>query len=81
MCWLQRPAEFDEWFISREGMIIECPLNDLFHDVVTVILTSQMGSEMVVNVGNVVTVIYGIIHSRQTVIFWKNHKFIASSGI
>ena len=55
-------------------MIIECPLNDLFHDVVTVILTSQMGvSEMVVNVGNVVTVIYGIIHRRQTVIFRKNN--------
>ena len=25
----------------REG-VIECPLNDLFHDVVTVITTSQM---------------------------------------
>ena len=49
---------------SREGVIIECPLDDLFHDVVTVILTSQMGvSKMVVNVGIVVTVIYGIIHS------------------
>ena len=47
-------------------MIIECPLNDLFHDVVTVILTSQKG-EMVVNVGNVgnvITVIYGMIHIR-----------------
>ena len=61
---------------SREGVIIECPLNYLFHDVVTVILMSQMGvSERVVNVGNVVTVIYGIIHSRQTVIFQKNHDF------
>ena len=59
----------------REGVIIECPLNDLFHNVVTVILTSRMGvSEMVVNVGNVVTVIYGIIHRRQTVIFRKNHS-------
>ena len=57
-------------------MIIECPINDLFHDVLTAILMSRMGvSEMVVNVGNVVTVIYGIIHSRQTVIFWKNHDF------
>ena len=64
------------WIVSREGVIIECPLNYLFHDVVTVILTSQMGvSEMVVNVGNVVTVIYGIIHRRQTVIFRKNHDF------
>ena len=50
-------------------MIIECPLNDLFHDVMTVILTFQMGvSEMVVNVGNVgnvdnvITVICGMIH-------------------
>ena len=60
----------------REGVIIKCPLNDLFHFAVTVILTSRMGvSEMVVNVGNVITVIYGIIHSRQTVIFWKNHDF------
>ena len=47
----------------REGVIIECPLNDLFHDDVTVILTLRMGvREMVVNVGNVVTLIYGIIH-------------------
>ena len=54
----------------REGVIIENPLNDLFHDVVTVILTSRMGiSEMVVNHGNFVTVIYGII------IFRKNHDF------
>ena len=61
---------------SREGIIIECPLNDLFHDVVTVILTSRMGvSEMVVNVGNVVTVICGIIHSGLTIIFQKNHDF------
>ena len=53
-------------------MIIECPLNDLFHDVVAVILTSQMDvSEIVLNVANVVTVIYGIINSRQTVIFGK----------
>ena len=45
-------------------MIIECPPNDLFHDVLTVILTSRMGvSEMVVNVDNVVTIIYGIIHN------------------
>ena len=51
---------------TREGVIIECPLNDLFHDVLTVILKSQMGvSEMVVNVGNVVIVIYGIIHSMR----------------
>ena len=51
--------------IPREGVIIECPLNDLFRDIVTVILTPQMGvSEMVVNVGNVVTVIYRIIHSH-----------------
>ena len=61
---------------AREGVIIECPLNDLFHDVVTVILTSRMGvSEMVMNFGNVVTVIYGTIHSRQTAIFWKNLDF------
>ena len=61
---------------AREGVIIECPLNYLFHDVVTIILASRMGvSEMVVNVGNVVTLIYGIIHRRQTVIFWKNHDF------
>ena len=51
--------------LSREGVILKYPLKDLFHDVVTVILTSQMGvSEIVVIVGNVVTVIYGIIHSR-----------------
>ena len=61
---------------AREGLIIKCPLNDYFHNIVTVILTSQMGvSEMVVNVSNVVTVIYGIIQRRQTVIFWKNHNF------
>ena len=48
----------DHIFESREGLIIKCPLNDLFHDVVTIILTSRMGvSEMVVNVGNIVTVI------------------------
>ena len=34
--------KFAAWFASREGVIIECPLNDLFHDVVTVIITSQM---------------------------------------
>ena len=27
---------------AREGMIIECPLNDLFHDVVTVILKNDI---------------------------------------
>ena len=27
---------------SKEGVIIKCPLNDLFHNVVTFILTSQM---------------------------------------
>ena len=27
---------------SREGVIIECPLNGLFHDVVTIIITSGM---------------------------------------
>ena len=38
----------------REGVNIECPLNDLFHEAVTVILTPQMGvSEMVGNVGNI----------------------------
>ena len=26
----------------REGVIIECPLNEIFKDVVTVIITSQM---------------------------------------
>ena len=26
----------------REGVIIECPLNELYHDIVTIILTSQM---------------------------------------
>ena len=47
-----------------KGVIIECPLNDLFHDIMTVILTSRIGvSEMVGNVGNVITVINGIIHS------------------
>ena len=52
------------WRIPREGVIIECPLNDFFHDAVNVILMSRMGvSEMVVNVGNIVTVIYGIIQS------------------
>ena len=61
--------------VAREGMIIECPLNDLFHNFVTLILTSQMGvSEMVVNIGNVVTMIYGIIHSRQTVYIYKHRK-------
>ena len=51
-------------FKAREGLIIEWTFNDLFHDAVTVILTSRMGvSEMVVNVGNIVNVIYGIIHS------------------
>ena len=64
------------WLLPREGVIIECPQNDLFHNVVTVILKSQMGvSEMVLNVGNVITVIYGILHSRQTIIFQKNHNF------
>ena len=70
------PAAPERWSESREGVIIECPLNDLFHDVVTAILASQMGiSEMVMNVGNVVTMMYGIIRSRQTVISRKNHDF------
>ena len=44
---------------SREGVIIECPLKDLFHDVVTVILMSRKGIiEIVLIVGNIVTVIY-----------------------
>ena len=30
------------WEKAREGVIIECPLNGLFHDVVTVIITSRM---------------------------------------
>ena len=29
-----------EYSESREGVIIKCPLNDLFHNVVTVILSS-----------------------------------------
>ena len=29
-------------FISREGVIIECPIYDLFHDIVTVIVKSQI---------------------------------------
>ena len=45
-------------FQPREGAIIECPLSGLFHDLVTAIITSRIGvSEMVVNIGNVVTVI------------------------
>ena len=55
-----------KWFTKplcpREGVIIECPLNDLFHNAVTVILMSRMDvSEMVVNVGNVVTVFYFVL--------------------
>ena len=33
---------FKKEFTPREGVIIECPLNELFHDVVIVILTSRM---------------------------------------
>ena len=29
-------------FRARESVIIECPLNGLFHDLVTVIITAQM---------------------------------------
>ena len=43
-------------------------LNGLFHNVVTVIITSRTGvSEVVVNVGNVSNIIYDINHSRETV--------------
>ena len=28
--------------VPKEGLIIECPLDGLFHDVVTVIITSRM---------------------------------------
>ena len=42
---------------------MECPLKDLFQDMVTAILRSRMGvSKMVMIVGKVITVIYGIIH-------------------
>ena len=52
---------------AREGVIIECPLNDLFHDVVTVILTSCMGvSEMVVNVGNTYTLKRTLFDGKMT---------------
>ena len=41
-------------------MIIGCPQNGLFNDLVNVILMPQMAiREMVVNVGNVGNVIYG----------------------
>ena len=35
------------WFGAKEGVIIECPLNGLFQDLVTVILTSQMVVSMI----------------------------------
>ena len=66
--------------LARDGMIIEWPLNGQFHDAVTDVLTSLTGvSEMVVNVGNIVTVIYAIIHSRLTIIFRKNHLLATAS--
>ena len=34
-------ADCFECFLSREGVIIECPLNDLFHDAHDMILTSE----------------------------------------
>ena len=44
---------------AREGVIIECPLNDLFHELVIDVLTSRTDvSEVVENVDNVLTVIY-----------------------
>ena len=54
------------------------PSKDLFQDVVTVILMSWMGvSEMVVNVSNIVTVIYGIIHIGRPSFF---EKIMTSNG-
>ena len=44
--------------ISREGVIIECPLNDLFHELMIDVLTSRTDvSEVVEKVDNVVTVV------------------------
>ena len=52
----------------RGGVIIECPLNELFHDVVTVIVTSQMVvSQILLTVAisrNVDTFIIFFIKSR-----------------
>ena len=31
-----------KWLYPRKGMIIKCPLYELFHDVVTLIIMSQM---------------------------------------
>ena len=46
------------WFCSREGVIIEWPLNEQFHDAVTNFLTSRTAvSGVVENVGNIVNVI------------------------
>ena len=46
--------------LPREGVIIECPVSGLFHDFLPVIIMSRTGvSEMVVNVSNVVIMIYG----------------------
>ena len=52
--------------LSKGRRDYQMPSKRPFHDVVTVvILTSRMGvSEIAVIVGNVVTVIYVIIHSR-----------------
>ena len=45
---------------AREGVNIECPLKWQFHDLVTVILTSQTAvSRVVENVDNIVNVILG----------------------
>ena len=46
------------WY-PREGVIIKCPLKELFQNVVTIILMSQMGISEIV--GNVIIV---IIQSR-----------------
>ena len=40
MCQIKYP--FGEYCKSREGMIIECPLNGQYHDRRDVILTSRM---------------------------------------
>ena len=48
-----------------ESVIIEWPRKGQFHDAVTNVLMSRTGvSEMVVNVGNVISEIYGIINGR-----------------
>ena len=58
--------------ISREGLIIEYPINGLFHDPRNIILMSQMAiSEVVANVGNDVKVIYGKTMVGKPLFFGK----------